>query len=309
MTQPFGLTRRHALLAGACAPLVVARPTPTLAKAPQQGAALPQFSRFMLGAFEVTTLLAATRAVDNPHTIFGLNASEEEFAAASRTAFLPTDMAQFFFTPTLVNTGAALILFDTGTDPAGITAALSAAGYAPGDVDMVVLTHMHPDHIGGMATEGAPTFPNAGYAAGAIEHNHWSGAANELFDKNVRPFAARTAMLADGGTVAPGITAVSAFGHTPGHLAFMVENGGKALMITADTANHPVWSLARPDWEVKFDADKPAAAAARSKIFGMIASERIPFVGYHMPFPATGFVEAEGDGFRYVPSSYQLMLG
>ena len=93
------------------------------------------------------------------------------------------------------------------------------------------------------------------------------------------------------------------------HLAFMVENGGKALMITADAANHPVWSLARPDWEVKFDADKPAAAAARSKIFGMIASERIPFVGYHMPFPATGFVEAEGDGFRYVPSSYQLMLG
>src|SRR5690606_12194924 len=83
----------------------------------------------------------------------------------------------------------------------------------------------------------------------------------------------------------------------------------KALMITADTANHPVWSLARPDWEVKFDADKPAAAAARSKIFGMIASERIPFVGYHMPFPATGFVEAEGDGFPYVPSSYQLMLG
>jgi hypothetical protein len=80
-------------------------------------------------------------------------------------------------------------------------------------------------------------------------------------------------------------------------------------MITADTANHFAFSLARPDWEVKFDADKPAAAAARRKIFGMIAAERIPFIGYHMPFPATGFVETDGDGFRYVPSSYQLMLG
>jgi len=309
MTQPIGLTRRHALLAGACAPLVMARPAPALARAAQQGAAIPQFSRFMLGAFEVTTLLAVTRAVENPHSIFGLNASEEEFAAASAAAFLPTDMAQFFFTPTLVNTGEVLILFDTGTDAAGITAAMSAAGYAPGDVDTVVLTHMHPDHIGGMATDGAPTFPNAVYVAGAVEHNHWSGAENELFDKNVRPFADKTTMLDDGGTVGPGITAVSAFGHTPGHMAFMVEDGGKALVIAADTANHPVWSLARPDWDVKFDADKPAAAAARRKIFGMIAADRIPFVGYHMPFPATGFVAAEGDGFRYVPSSYQFMLG
>ncbi|WP_413875799.1 MBL fold metallo-hydrolase [Albidovulum sp.] len=309
MTQPTGLTRRHALLAGACAPLVLLRAAPAAAKAAQRGPAVPLFSRFMYGGFEVTALLAGTRAVEAPHTIFGLNASDEAFEAAARAAFLPTDAAQFFFTPTLVNTGASVILFDTGTDPAGITAALSAAGYAAADVGTVVLTHMHPDHIGGMVTDGAPTFANAAYFAGAVEHNHWSDAGNELFDTNVRPFADRTTMLDDGGTVAPGITAVAAFGHTPGHMAFLIESGGKALMITADTANHFAFSLARPDWEVKFDADKPAAAAARRKIFGMIAAERIPFIGYHMPFPATGFVEADGDGFRYVPSSYQLMLG
>lgn len=308
MTRPTGLTRRQALLAGACAPIVMARPAPALARAPQKGAAMPLFSRFMLGGFEITTLLAATRAVENPQSIFGLDVSAEAFAAASAEAFLPTDRAQFFFTPTLINTGAAVILFDTGTDPAGITAALAAAGYAPADVDIVVLTHMHPDHIGGMILDGAPTFPNAAYAAGAVEHNHWSAAGNATFDTNVRPFSDRMTMLEDGTAVAPGITAVAAFGHTPGHLAFRVEDGGRALMIAADTANHYVWSLARPDWQVKFDADKAAAAATRRRIFGMIAAERIPFIGYHMPFPATGFVEAAGEGFRYVPASYQLML-
>ena len=84
-------------------------------------------------------------------------------------------------------------------------------------------------------------------------------------------------------------------------MVYMVESDGQRLMITADTANHYVWSLQRPDWEVRFDADKAAAAATRKQVFGMIAADRIPFIGYHMPFPGVGFVEAQGDGFRYVP--------
>ena len=92
-------------------------------------------------------------------------------------------------------------------------------------------------------------------------------------------------------------------------MGYMVESGGKSLVLIADTANHYVWSLARPDWEVKFDMDKAMAAETRRRVLGMIAADRLPFIGYHMPFPATGFIDAEGDGFRYVPSSYQLMLG
>ena len=91
-------------------------------------------------------------------------------------------------------------------------------------------------------------------------------------------------------------------------MVYHVESDGQRLMITADTANHYVWSLQKPDWEVRFDADKPAAAAVRKQVFGMIAADRIPFIGYHMPFPGTGFVEAKDDGFRFVPASYQLML-
>lgn len=79
-------------------------------------------------------------------------------------------------------------------------------------------------------------------------------------------------------------------------------------MLIADLANHPVWSLERPDWEVRFDMDKAGAAASRRAILGQIADERLPMIGYHMPFPGIGYVEARGDGFRYVPHSYQLML-
>lgn len=301
------LSRRHALLAATSLPfLPLARPA--MAQVEKQGAATAQFHRFALGAFEVTTLLAGTRPNDKPRETFGLNVSDTDFAEASAAAFIPADKTMNFFTPTLVNTGAELVLFDTGLDPAGITAALAAAGVSPDQIDTVVLTHMHGDHIGGLMGEAGPTFPRARYVTGAVEHNHWSGAANEGFDTKVKPLNDKMTFLEDGGTVTPGITALAAFGHSPGHMAFMLDSDGKQLAITADCANHYVWSLAHPDWEVRFDADKAAAAATRKAVFGMIAAGRLPFIGYHMPFPAVGFVETTAAGFRYVPASYQLML-
>lgn len=303
-------TRRSALMAAASLPLAPALMTrPAFAAAEMQGSQIPVFNRFKLGGFEVTTLLAGTRPVEKPNEIFGLNASAEEFKAAADAAFIPAEVAQFFFTPTLVNTGAELVLFDTGLNADGTGAALSAAGISPDQVDVVVLTHMHGDHIGGMMTaDGKPTFANARYITGSAEHNHWSGAANEGFDKNVKPMNDKFTFLDDGGSVASGITAKLAAGHTPGHMIYMLESDGKSLAITADTANHYVFSLAHPDWEVRFDADKAAAAKTRRDVFGMLAADRVPFIGYHMPFPGMGFVEASGDGFRYVPVSYQMML-
>ena len=302
------ISRRHALLAAAALPLVGLAPRPALAKAEKLGPASAGFHRFALGDFEVTTLLAGSRLNDKVRETFGLNASEADFAAASAAAFLPTDKAMNFFTPTLVNTGAELILFDTGLAPDAITATLAAAGVTPDQIDVVVLTHMHGDHIGGLMTEAGPTFANARYVTGGVEHTHWSGAANEGFDAKVKPLNDKITFLDEGGTVASGITAMAAFGHSPGHMAYLLDSGGKQLAITADAANHYVWSLEYPDWEVRFDADKAAAAATRKKLFGMIAADKIPFIGYHMPFPGVGFVEPKGDGFRYVPASYQLSL-
>lgn len=306
------MSRRDLLAAAAALPAAPALASlaarPASAAAPMLGAAAPAFNRFLLGDFEVTALLAGTRTVDNVREIFGLNVDDATFAAASASAFIPSDRAQFFFTPTVVNTGTSLVLFDTGLSPAGITAALAAAGYTPDQIDTVVITHMHGDHIGGLMGEAGPTFANAAYVTGAAENNHWSAAGNEGYDRNLRPLAEKTTFLDDGGTVVPGITAMAATGHTPGHFAYMIESEGQRLLLAADLANHYVWSLANPDWEVRFDMDKAAAAASRRRVLGMLAADRVPFIGYHMPFPALGFVEAAGDGFRYVPASYQMML-
>ncbi|ARE38706.1 Metallo-beta-lactamase family protein [Rhodovulum sp. P5] len=301
--------RRQALMAGAALPLAAAAAQPARAAAPMMGADMPPYHRFKLGAFEVTTLLAGTRTVPDPQTIFGLNVDPDRFAAVSQENLIPADKAQFFFTPTVVNTGTELILFDTGLNAEGITAALAAAGYAPDQVDKVVITHMHGDHIGGLRSEGGETFANAVYLTGATEFDSWDMSGNDGFEGKVRPLAEKMTFLDDGGSVASGVTAMSAFGHTPGHMAYMLESDGKQLVLGADFANHYVWSLAYPDWEVRYDRDKAMAAETRKRMLGMMAADKVPFIGYHMPFPGLGFVEAQGSGYRYVPASYQMMLG
>ncbi len=301
------LTRRAALTAGAALPFAAA--LPAAAAAPKREPVLQNVRRFSLGDMEVTTLLANTLTnPSDPQTIFGMNVDPETFAEVSRDAFLPTDASQFFFTPTLVNTGESLILFDTGQSAADITGALESAGYAPGDVDTVILTHMHGDHIGGLMQDGAPTFANAAYVTGQVEFDAWASQENEGFEASVRPLADRMTFLTDGQDAAPGITAMAAFGHTPGHMTYRLSSGDRSLLVAADLANHYVWSLAHPDWEVRFDMDKEAAAQARRDVLGMLAAERMPMIGYHMPFPAVGYVETRDDGFRWVPESYQLML-
>lgn len=290
------------------------------AAAEKQGSLATPVARYNIGNFEINTLLDGAVSVPAPQKTFGMNVSADEFGQASAKNFLPTDQMKMFFTPTLINTGTELILFDTGVGEGGrpargnMRAAVESAGYSPEQVDVVVLTHMHPDHIGGLMEGGSPVFSNARYVTGAKEYDFWNGQDPEkngvakLVASHVKPLADKMTFLEDGGAVVSGITAISANGHTPGHMAYMFENGGRQLLLAADTANHFVWSLAYPEWEVRFDMDKSEAAATRRDIFGMLAADKIPFVGYHMPFPSVGFVEANGDGFRYVPESYQLSL-
>ena len=306
------ISRRSILAAGAAMP-VAAGLSALPARAGGHAAAAQNAiqNTFALGDFQVSTLLAGTRTVDeNIQGIFGMNVSPEEFAAVSAQNFIPADKAQFFFTPTVVRTGSDVVLFDTGLSAAGTTAALEAAGIMPEDVTVVVITHMHGDHVGGMTGEdGGLTYPNARYVTGQAEFDHWNGTDNETFAGKVKPFAERFEFIGDGGSVVSGVTGMAAFGHTPGHMAYMVESGGEQLLLIADAANHYVWSLAYPDWEVRFDIDKAAAAATRKRLLGMAAADRIPLIGYHMPFPGMGFVDTRGEGgFHYVPATYQMML-
>lgn len=316
------LSRRAAMmgLAGGAAALAL-RPELARAKAEMQGALRPQVYRFGLGGFEITTILDGAVQIDGPHPIFGEDQLEEDVHDLMEENFLPKNRVEIGFTPTLINTGSELVLFDSGNgkpqQPARghLADRLAEAGVTPDQIDVVVITHFHPDHIGGLSTDGEKTFPNARYVAGETEHNWWRanstvrGEEYEMLLKNTA-FAVEDQMtfVKDGEDVVGGISAVAAFGHTPGHTVFHIESDGRRLMVTGDTANHFVASLLRPEWHVRFDMEKENAIAARKKVFGMLAADMIPFIGYHMPFPSVGYVETEGDGFRYHAASYQLHL-
>ncbi|MEL7303998.1 MAG: MBL fold metallo-hydrolase, partial [Pseudomonadota bacterium] len=130
----------------------------------------------------------------------------------------------------------------------------------------------------------------------------------KLVQAQVMPLAERMTFLKDGNEAVSGITAVAAYGHTPGHMCFNIESAGKRLMLFADLTNHYVASLQKPEWHVVFDMDKDAAVASRKRILAMAAADKVATTGYHMPFPALGYVEQAGDAFRWVPASYQFML-
>lgn len=328
--MPFVTDRRSMLklatagTAALAAPQIMVRAAHAQGEVPTSDVGNPGYRRFNIGNFEVTAILDGGRPSEGPHPIFGQNQDAATVAALLEENFLPADQFVNSFTPVLVNTGSELVLFDTGLGAGArgnglgqTRPRLEASGYSPEDVTLVVLTHFHGDHIGGVMEGDAPAYPNARYAAGQVEYDFWTSEEarsgprqgnTQAVETSLVPLAEQMTFLAEGDEVTGGITAMEAFGHTPGHLIFRLESDGEQLVLTADTANHYVASLQQPEWHVQYDMDKEAAAATRIRVFDMIASERLPFLGYHMPFPGTGFVEKLDQGFRFVPVSYQLML-
>ncbi len=294
------------------------------AAAPMLGASSATHHRFALGAFEVTILLDGATVRGAPDTFFGDESAADEIADLVAANFLPREAMVTGFAPVIVNTGNELVLFDTGNGvgrrpDAGklVPSTLAAAGYSPEQVDVVVLTHFHPDHIGGLIEEGAPAFPNARYVTNAIEYDFWSAEERlsggtervaALTQSNVVPFAENTTFINDGEDVVGGVTALAAYGHTPGHTIYHLESEGRRLLVWGDLANHYVVGIQRPDLPFRFDADPEAAAASRKRVMDMVAADRIPFTGYHMPFPSVGYIDTSGGGYRYVAASYQFML-
>ncbi|MBI5909292.1 MAG: MBL fold metallo-hydrolase [Betaproteobacteria bacterium] len=296
-----------------------------------QGELQPTIYRFKLGLFEVATILDGKSIREGLHPNFGGNASADAVHALARANNIDTNRYEHPYIPTLVNTGRELVLFDTGNGalsreyeqlskrlpPGQLVAHMRKAGYKPEDVDVVVSTHGHPDHIGGLTEGGRLVFPNARYVFGAAEFDFWKRGENvrearkfnrELFVKICGPLAERSTFVKPGDEVVPGIHAVDAAGHSPGLLAFHIESAGKRLMITADTCTQYVMAVQRPEWYFEMDDDKDKAVASRQRILDMVATERVFVASFHFPFPGIGWVEKSPASYRWVPVSYQMNL-
>lgn len=320
--MPF--SRRLALGAtlAAAAPLASRAQAQAQSAAPAASAQAPGFYRYRVGDIEVTAINDGAFA----RPIEGLirNATLPEVKQALIDGFLPDDKLMIPYTSVALRTGGKLVLIDCGNGDNGgpLTGAwmrnFRAAGFDPAAVDQVVLSHFHSDHISGSRLkDGTAVFPRAEILVSAAEWAFWMddarmAAAPEAMKAafaNARrvlgPVAADVKRFEWDREVAPGVTAVNAAGHTPGHTAFAVASGAARLLVMSDTANHPAVFVRHPDWSAVFDMDADAARATRRRILDMAATERMQVAFYHAPFPATGYVAREGAGFRMVPVAWQ----
>jgi len=296
-----------------------------------QGEMQPSIFRFKLGDFEVATIMDSKVIRTGLTPSFGGEAAAAEIKALAAVNRIDADRYEHPFTPTLVNTGKELVLFDSGNGslsaeyeqlkgrlpPGNLVARLAQVGYKPEDVDVIIITHGHPDHIGGLTKGDQPVFPRARYVFGAVDFDFWKKGENvrearkfnrELYVKICLPVADRATFIKPGDEVVSGIRAVEAYGHSPGLLAFHIESEGKRLLNWADTCNHYVVAIQRPDLHLDVDDEKDKAVATRKRILDMVASERLMVAGFHMPVPGLGWIEKTGGGYRWVPHSYQLNL-
>jgi len=327
------LSRRHALAGAAAlaaAPLFSA--PSAKAAAPLADKQAPSFYRYKVGDAQVNAISDGANTFPLADT-FVLNVKKDEVNAALDKAFLPKDKVTIHFAPLVINTGGKLVVIDTGNGPGALAATkgnvgqfagnLTAAGFDAKAVDTVVISHFHGDHVNGLLlADGSPAFPNAEVLVPAAEWKYWmddgemSKAANDrmkgLFASNRKLFVdglkKKVTPYEWGKDVAPGLLAVESVGHTPGHTSFVLSSGSDKLFIQSDVTNHPALFAANPGWHLMFDQDPAQAEATRRKVYDMLVADRMRVQGFHYPFPANGYVERDGNGYRLVPAPWSPVI-
>ncbi|MCK9986930.1 MAG: hypothetical protein AzoDbin1_03402 [Azoarcus sp.] len=311
------------VLAVSAALFALAPAAPALAEAPMVKTQVPGYYRTMVGQFEVTALYDGAIELD---TKLLKNAEPEDLNRMLARMFVGNPKMQTAVNAYLINTGGNLILVDAGAAKlfgptlGFVVDNLRAAGYDPAQVDTIILTHMHPDHIGGLGDPAAPpVFPNANVYVSVLDNDFWlsqqaaAAAKPEMQDffrmaRDVAaPYQARGKWrtFADGTEIASGVRAVKAYGHTPGHSAISVESSGQKLLIWGDIVHSHAVQFALPGVSIEFDFDQNQAIATRRSLMYSLAASKTLVAGMHLPFPGIGHVRADGKGvYAWVPLEY-----
>ena len=313
---------RFAAVFLAAAASLVAVPHAVVADAPQHHDQAPGFHRLKVGDLEVTALLDGPAVLDL-HWLTGEKATLDGVVKALQEDPHMLDAADTGF---LVNTGKQLILVDAGSGTwfgggayGHLVGNLRSAGYTPEEVDLVLVTHLHSDHVGGLTThDGNRVFPNAVIYVAKEESDFWlSPEIAAKAPKDAQPFFQSAQAIAApyikagkwhtfGGseTIVDGMQLVPLHGHTPGHTGYEFSSQGKKILFWGDTIHGQRVQLPHPEVTVVFDIDPAAAAATRNQLLSKLAREDVVIAGPHMLFPSLGRLHKEGSGYSWAPVAF-----
>ena len=282
--------------------------------------------RFRVG--EIVATVLSDGLIGGPPRIYAIDAPDGELREALERAFLPTDHLALNLNTLLIEMGGRRILLEAGAGqtmgPNGgrLFANLAAIGLTPADIDAVVISHTHPDHVGNLrAADDGRAFPRATVFAPRADWAFFVRGEPDLsympvpddfrrrfgaaIKRSLEPVAADVELYEAGAEIVPGLVTLAAPGHTPGMAVFLVHSGADQLLLTADLAYHPVVNVDRP-WRPGPDRDPDAALAARRSLFDRAATDRIPVLGFHFPFPGVGRLLKTAAGYAWAPAGWQF---
>ena len=308
-------------LAAAALPML-----PVQAAAPFVGRGAPAWYRFRFGEYEATVVSDGALPLGKAEDSF-VGAGPGEVNGMMRAAMLDPANALLEQNALVINTGRHLVLFDTGMgDSMGADSQmfgpttgrllrnLRQAGIDPAQIDMVILSHAHCDHCWALVdAQGNRNFPNAQVAISEEDLKYWTDENNirgpafmgpfiRGATKNLNAYRDRMMLVRDGQEVVPGITAISAPGHTIGHTIYAIASGPRVMVYTGDLAHHHVLLLRRPLLEFAFDTDPKQSAQTRARLLERFATDQPSLLSYHFPWPGLGNVIRDGQGYAWLPA-------